>query len=163
MIYILSKFLHLAGAITWIGGMTFMLWILRPVVTSQLQPPQRLPLMAGVMGRFFPLVWLSIAALLITGTGMLMAVGMKAAPIGWHVMLGIGLLMFALFGHVYFGPFKRLKLAVAASDWPEAGRRLGQIQACSFCIKSFLYAELASSRRKNCLNSYYKYSYFGFF
>jgi uncharacterized membrane protein len=43
-------------------------------------------------------------------------------------MLGIGLLMFALFGHVYFGPFKRLKLAVAASDWPEAGRRLGQIQ-----------------------------------
>ena len=109
--------------------MTFMLWILRPVITAQLQPPQRLPLMADVMGRFFPLVWLSIAILLITGTGMLMAVGMKAAPVGWHVMLGIGLLMFALFGHVYFGPFKRLKLAVAASDWPEAGRRLGQIQA----------------------------------
>jgi uncharacterized membrane protein len=129
MVYILSKFLHLAGAIAWIGGMTFMLWILRPVATAQLQPPQRAPLMAGVMGRFFPLVWLSIATLLITGTGMLMAVGMKAAPIGWHLMLGIGLLMFALFGHVYFGPFKRLKLAVAASDWPEAGRRLGQIQA----------------------------------
>jgi uncharacterized membrane protein len=85
--------------------------------------------MAGVMGRFFPLVWLSIAVLLLTGTGMLMAVGMKAAPIGWHMMLGIGLLMFALFGHVYFGPFKRLKLAISASDWPEAGRRLGQIQA----------------------------------
>jgi uncharacterized membrane protein len=80
------------------------------------------------MGRFFPLVWLSITALLITGTAMLMVVGIKAAPIGWHMMLGIGLLMFALFGHVYFGPFKRLKLAVEASDWPEAGRRLGQIQ-----------------------------------
>ncbi len=60
---------------------------------------------------------------------MLLSVGMKAAPIGWHLMFGIGLLMFALFGHVYFGPFKRLKLAVTASDWPEAGRRLGQIQA----------------------------------
>jgi uncharacterized membrane protein len=57
-----------------------------------------------------------------------MSVGMKAAPIGWHVMLGVGLLMFALFGHLYFGPFKRLKLAVAASDWPDAGRRMGQIQ-----------------------------------
>ena len=45
------------------------------------------------------------------------------------MMLGIGLLMFALFGHVHFGPFKRLKGAVAASDWPEAGRRLGKIQA----------------------------------
>lgn len=129
MVYLLSKFLHLAGAIVWMGGMTFMLWILRPVVTEKLQPALRLPLMAGVMGRFFPLVWLSIAVLLITGTGMLMAVGMKTAPIGWHVMLGIGLLMFALFGHVYFGPFKRLKLAITASDWPEAGRRLGQIQA----------------------------------
>lgn len=129
MIYMFSNFLHLVGAITWIGGMTFMLWILRPVVTVQLEPPQRLRLMAGVMGRFFPLVWLSIAVLLITGTGMLMAVGMKVAPIGWHLMLGIGLLMFALFGHAYFGPFKRLKLAVAASDWPEAGLRLGQIQA----------------------------------
>ena len=128
MIYILSKFLHLAGAITWIGGMTFMLWILRPVATAQLQPPQRTPLMASVMSRFFPLVWLSIAVLLITGTSMLMAVGMKAAPIGWHMMLGIGLLMFTLFGHVYFGPFKRLKSAVTVADWPEAGRRLGQIQ-----------------------------------
>ena len=129
MVYLLSKFLHLAGAITWVGGMTFMLWILRPVVTEKLQPALRLPLMAGVMGRFFPLVGLCIAALLVTGTGMLMTVGMKAAPLGWHVMLGIGVLMFALFGHVYFGPFKRLKLAVAATDWPEAGRRLGQIQA----------------------------------
>ena len=129
MVYLLSKFLHLAGAIVWMGGMTFMLWILRPVVTEKLQPALRLPLMAGVMGRFFPLVGLCIAALLVTGTGMLMTVGMKAAPLGWHVMLGIGVLMFALFGHVYFGPFKRLKLAVAATDWPEAGRRLGQIQA----------------------------------
>ena len=128
MIYTLSKFLHLAGAIVWLGGMAFMLWSLRPVAAAQLQPPLRAPLLATVMGRFFPMVWLSIAVLLITGTGMLMSVGMKAAPLGWHVMLSIGLVMFALFGHVYFGPFKRLKLAIAASDWPEAGRRLGQIQ-----------------------------------
>lgn len=108
--------------------MAFMLWVLRPVVASQLQPPQRLALMASVMGRFFPLVWLCIAALLVTGTGMLATVGMKAAPLGWHLMLGLGLLMFALFGHVYFGPFRRFKHAVAASNWPEAGQRLGQIQ-----------------------------------
>jgi uncharacterized membrane protein len=126
--YILSKFFHLVGAIVWLGGMAFMLWSLRPVAVGQLQPPVRVPLMAAVMSRFFPLVGLCIAALLLTGIGMLMSVGMKAAPIGWHVMLGVGLLMFALFGHLYFGPFKRLKLAVAASDWPDAGRRMGQIQ-----------------------------------
>jgi uncharacterized membrane protein len=128
MIYTLSKLLHLSAAIVWLGGMTFMLMALRPVAGAQLQPPQRAPLLAMVMGRFFPLVWLSIAVLLLTGVGMLMSVGMKAAPLGWHVMLGIGVLMFAIFGHLYFGPFRRAKLAIAASDWPEAGRRLGQVQ-----------------------------------
>jgi uncharacterized membrane protein len=128
MIYSLSKLLHIAGAVVWLGGMTFMLWALRPVATAQLQPPVRIPLLAAVMGRFFPMVWLSIGVIVITGTCMLMSAGMKAAPLGWHLMLGIGLLMFLLFAHLYFGPFKRLKLACTATDWPEAGRRMGQIQ-----------------------------------
>ena len=58
---------------------------------------------------------------------MLLAVGMKNAPTGWHLMLGIGLLMFALFGHLYFVPFRRLQRAVAATDWPQGGRCVGQI------------------------------------
>ncbi|HMS26380.1 MAG TPA: CopD family protein [Burkholderiaceae bacterium] len=128
MTTIFFKFLHLAAAIVWIGGMAFMLWFLRPVATTQLQAAQRAPLMAGVMGRFFPAVWLCIALLMGTGTLMLLTLGMKSAPLGWHLMLGIGLLMFAVFGHLYFGPFKHLKRAITVTDWPEAGRRLGQIQ-----------------------------------
>ncbi len=128
MTYLLFKFLHLAAAIVWLGGMSFMLWFLRPVATSQLQAPQRAPLMAGVMGRFFAAVWLSIAILLVTGTFMLMAVGMKAAPMGWHIMFGIGLLMFLLFGYLYFGPFRHLTSAIALADWPAAGHCLGKIQ-----------------------------------
>ncbi len=123
----LMKFLHIAAAIVWLGGVSFMLFALRPAAASQLAPPQRLPLIAAVLGSFFKFVWVSIGLLLITGLAMLLAVGMKAAPAGWHAMFGIGLLMFALFGHLYFGPFRRLKLAVAASDWPEGGRRVGQI------------------------------------
>lgn len=122
----LMKFLHIAASIVWIGGMVFMLFALRPAAAS-LAPPQRLPLIAQALGRFFTFVWPSIAILLVTGLIMLLGVGMKNAPTGWHLMLGIGLLMFALFGHLYFGPFRRLKLAVAASDWPEGGRRAGQI------------------------------------
>ena len=70
----------------------------------------------------FQLVWLSIGLLLATGLMMLMGVGMKQAPVGWHFMLGIGLLMFAVFGHLYFGPFWRLRAAVAAADWQRAGQ-----------------------------------------
>ena len=121
------KLLHLAAAIVWLGGMAFVLGALRPVVVAQLQPPLRLPLMAAVLGRFFVAVWASIAVLLLSGAQMMASLGMKNAPLGAHLMLGIGLLMFAIFGHLYFGPFRRMKVAVAAANWPEAGRRMAQI------------------------------------
>lgn len=123
----LMKFLHIAAAVVWLGGVSFMLFALRPAAGALLPPPQRLPLIALVMEKFFALVWASIGLLLLTGLAMLLPVGMKNAPLGWHLMLGIGLVMFALFGHLYFGPYRRLKMAIAASDWPEGGRRVGQI------------------------------------
>jgi len=36
--------------------------------------------------------------------------------------------MMLLFLHVYFAPFKRLKLAVAAADWPAGAGKLAQIR-----------------------------------
>ena len=125
--YALSNFLHIAAAIIWLGGVSFMLYALRPAATKLLQPPERLTLICAVLKRFFPLVWVTIALLFLTGLYMLTSVGMKNAPVGWHIMLTLGLVMFALFGHLYFGPFRRLKLAVAASDWTDAARRSGQI------------------------------------
>jgi len=112
---------NVSAAIVWMGGVSFMLFALRPAAMD-LPPPQRLPLMAQVLMRFFRLVWLCIGLLLATGLVMLLGVGMKQAPVGWHLMLGIGLLMFAVFGHLYFGPFRRLRAAVAAADWQRAGQ-----------------------------------------
>jgi uncharacterized membrane protein len=125
--YALIKFFHLAAAIFWVGGMAFIMLALRPPVHANLEPPVRLPLMVAVLGRFFVVVWVSIAVLLATGFPMLASVGMKAAPLGWHLMLGIGLVMVAVFAHIYFAPFRRLKLAVAAGNWPEGARRIGQV------------------------------------
>jgi len=93
----LSKFLHLAAAIIWLGGMVFVLTSLRPVAIAQLQPSARLTLLSAVLVRFFMLVWASVVALLLTGLHMLISTGMSNAPKGWHWMLGIGLLMFAVF------------------------------------------------------------------
>ena len=127
----LMKFLHVLAAIAWLGGISFMLFALRPSATELLALPQRLPLMVQTLRRFFSLVWVTIVVLLLSGLAMLLGVGMKNAPAGWHAMLGIGLLMFALFGHIYFGPFRRLKQAVSAADWPEGGRRVKQIATLS--------------------------------
>jgi len=122
----LLLFFHLAAAIVWMGGMVFMVLALRAPVSEQLQPPVRLPLLAAVLRRFFMLVGASIALLLATGAPLLMGAGSKPPP-GWHAMAGLGLLMMLIFGHIFFAPFRRLKAAVAEGNWPEAGRRMGQI------------------------------------
>jgi uncharacterized membrane protein len=43
-------------------------------------------------------------------------------------MLTTGYLMVALFLHLYFSPYQRLKKAVAVSDWPLAAVQLNQIR-----------------------------------
>lgn len=125
--YILLKFLHLAGAIVWLGGMTLVLFALRPAAAEQLPPPQRLALLSAVLSRFFALVWLAIGAILLSGFYMLLTVGMRAAPPAWHTMMGIGLLMCLIYGHIYFAPFRRLKTAVAEARWPEGGQQAALI------------------------------------
>jgi len=125
--YTLLKFLHLAAAIVWLGGMAFVLLALRPSLAGLLPAPQRLPLLAAVLGRFFTLVWAAVAILLLSGFYMLAHAGAQAAPIGWHLMTGVGLLMALVFGHIHFALYRPLRKAVTAADWPAAGRRASLI------------------------------------
>lgn len=121
------KFLHLGAGIVWLGGMALVILALRPVAIQLLQAPERLRLMSDVLSRFFFMVWISIALILASGFWMLSIADMKLAPTGWHAMSALGLLMCLIFAHIWFAPFRRLKAAVATSDWPTAGKALGQI------------------------------------
>ncbi len=123
----LLKLLHLAAAVIWLGGMAFVLGALRPVAVKQLPPPARLALMAQVMGRFFLAVWVCIATLLVSGGMLIAATGMKNMPAGVHGMLTIALVMIAVFAWLYAAPFRRMKIAVAASNWPLAGQQMARI------------------------------------
>ena len=125
--YELIKFTHLAAGIVWLGGMAIMLWAVRPVAIAQLEPAQRLPLLAGMLSRFFNLVGLCVILLLTTGAIMLMGVDMKLAPKGWHAMIGLGSLMCLIFGHLYFGPFRKMKNALLIDDLSAAGAQLAKI------------------------------------
>ncbi len=123
----LILFFHLAAAIFWMGGMAFMVLALRAPLTDQLQPPARLQLLTSILARFFVIVAASIAVLLATGLVLLLAAPNGRAPLGWHAMAALGVLMMLIFGHIWFSPFRRLKRAVAAADWPEGGKRAAQI------------------------------------
>lgn len=124
----LSLFLHVLSVVVWVGGMFFAYMALRPVAASVLEPPQRLTLWAGVFGKFFPWVWLSVALILLTGLHMLMVFGGMAAPHYAMTMLVLGVVMMVIFAHVFFAPYGRLKRAVAAQDWKAGGAALGQIR-----------------------------------
>lgn len=122
--------LHVIASVIWVGGMFFAYLVLRPVAADQLEPPQRLPLWAGVFGRFFPWVWTSIVVILATGFWIIFAVYGGMANVGMHVhiMLALGILMMLIFLHVFFAPYGRLKRAVTAQDWQAGGKALAQIR-----------------------------------
>ena len=121
-------FLHLAGVSVWVGGMFFAHFCLRPVAAEQLPPAQRLPLLAAVLGRFFVAVALAVVVILLSGFASLKMTGFALAPLHWHAMAGLGLLMAAIFAVIYFRLYPRLQAGVAAEDWPAAGAAMNSIR-----------------------------------
>jgi uncharacterized membrane protein len=121
--------IHTLAAAIWVGGMFFAYMVLRPSA-GPLEAPVRLQLWERVFSRFFPWVWTSVATLLASGLGMIFWAydGFAAAGTYVHVMLGIGLLMMAIYAHLYFVPWRRLRRAVAAASWAEGGVQLGVIR-----------------------------------
>jgi uncharacterized membrane protein len=120
--------LHLLGAVVWIGGMFFAYLALRPAA-SRLEPPQRLPLWAATLERFFRWVWAAIALILGSGFYMVAVIAELArVPLHIHLMLYIGVVMTLIFAYVYFSPFPTLRHAVATQDWGTGGAALNQIR-----------------------------------
>lgn len=111
---------HLFGVIVWVGGMFFAHMALRPAAAGLLQPPQRLPLLKGVLDRFFLWVWLSIAAILASGYWIFLGLWSGHAGLHVHLMQGTGLLMVSIFLFIYFRPYRRMGDALAADDLPAA-------------------------------------------
>jgi uncharacterized membrane protein len=125
---LVALWLHLLGVVVWIGGMFFAQMALRPSV-SALPPPQRLTLLAAVMGRF--LGWAGLAIVLIFASGGYMwtanggAAGLTHAV---RVMAGIAVVMTLIYLYIVARPFRALRKGVAASDWAAAGAAMGVIR-----------------------------------
>lgn len=131
MLVALLKTLHLLSIVVWIGGMVFAHVCLRPAVAA-LDPPVRLRLLHDVLGRFFALVLVAAPLALLSGVALLLQATHAAAhagvrlqvPLAWTLMALLGTLMVAIFGHIRFVLFRRLRAGVAAEDWAAAGRAL---------------------------------------
>jgi uncharacterized membrane protein len=121
--------LHLLAATVWVGGLSFAFVGLRPA-TAELDAAHRVKMWSDALGAFAHWTWAAIVILLATGFWMVFRLpdGMKGAGLHVHLMLGLGLLMMLMQGHLQFAPLKRLRHAVAGGHWADAGRALGQVR-----------------------------------
>jgi uncharacterized membrane protein len=127
--YALMLFIHILASTIWVGGMFVLHFAVRPAAVALLPPPQRLPLMAAVLKRFFD--WVAAAVVAVLGSGVAMIVGARtfsALHPSVHLMAAIGVLMILIFAVIRLVPFRRLRTAVAVEQWPAAALQLDAIR-----------------------------------
>lgn len=134
MTMILALALHVVGAVIWVGGMIFAYTCLRPAVPGIEPPPERLKLWRRVFARFLPLVWGMVIVILASGYWIVFGEwgGFAAAGGHVHAMQGSGLIMVALFLHLFFAEWKRFRIAVDGEDYDTARARLERIRLIVF-------------------------------
>ncbi|HEY0285961.1 MAG TPA: CopD family protein [Pseudomonas sp.] len=122
--------LHVLAAFLWVGGMFFAWMILRPAIIVALEGPQRLKLWVQVFARFFVWVWVAVVVLPITGIGIieLRFSGFETAPRYVQVMIGLYVVMVALFIKIQSVQLPELQRAVDAQKWPDGVAALGKIR-----------------------------------
>ncbi|CAI8976683.1 DUF2269 family protein [Pseudomonas chlororaphis] len=122
--------LHVLAALVWVGGMFFAWMVLRPAAVAALEGPARLKLWAEVFPRFFVWVWVAVVLLPISGVGLihLRFSGFETAPRYVQVMMGLYVVMTALFIRIQSLQLPALRQAVAAEDWPAGATTLGNIR-----------------------------------
>jgi uncharacterized membrane protein len=122
--------LHLLAAVLWVGGMLFAWMILRPAAVAALEGPMRLKLWLQVFSRFFVWVWTAVIMLPVTGIGMIQVnfSGFETAPRYVQVMIGLYVVMVALFIKIQSVQLPELRRAVNAEQWPDGAAALGKIR-----------------------------------
>ena len=121
---------HVLAATIWVGGMFFAWMVLRPAAVKTLEGPARLKLWVDVFQRFFVWVWIAVVILPISGVGMihLHFSGFETAPRYVQIMMGLYLVMAALFIRIQTLQLPHLREAVLAEDWPTGAATLGRIR-----------------------------------
>ena len=131
--------LHVIAVVVWIGGMFLGMVAIRPAL-AEVEMPARARLFAGILGRFLPWVWAAVVTLLASGFYMVFTSfdgGLAGTPWFVRLMMGLGILMMMLMGHITFAPYRRLKRALAAKDdalAAKAMKQMGMLMAVTLAL-----------------------------
>ena len=134
-IFAVAYSLHLLAALIWVGGMFFAWMILRPAAMTALEGPARLKLWVEVFQRFFGWVWVAVVILPISGVGLLHMrfSGFETAPRYVQIMMGVYIVMVALFIRIQSLQLPELRKAVEAQEWAAGAAVMGRIRRLVGC------------------------------
>ncbi len=104
MITAVANWFHILAILIWIGGMFYTLFVLRPSLSVLGEEKGKFVITA--MGRFFPLVWIAIFLLLLTGGYRVHNYIHSGLFISKLIVYSI---MVIVFSYIYFGLFSKLK------------------------------------------------------
>lgn len=133
--FALAYSLHVLAALIWVGGMFFAWMILRPAAVTALEGPVRLKLWVEVFQRFFVWVWIAVVILPISGVGLLQMRfnGFETAPRYVQIMMGLYIVMVALFIRIQSLQLPELRKAVEAQAWADGAAVMGKIRRLVGC------------------------------
>ncbi|UXL39544.1 CopD family protein [Pseudomonas fragi] len=148
--FALTYSLHVLAALIWVGGMFFAWMILRPAAITALEGPARLKLWVEVFQRFFVWVWIAVVILPISGVGLLQMRfnGFETAPRYVQIMMGLYIVMVALFIRIQSLQLPELRKAVEAQAWAEGAVVMGRIRRLVGCnlIVGLVLVTIAAAR-----------------
>ncbi|MES2870752.1 MAG: CopD family protein [Pseudomonadota bacterium] len=148
--FALTYSLHVLAALIWVGGMFFAWMILRPAAMTALDGPPRLKLWVEVFRRFFVWVWIAVVILPISGVGLLQLRfnGFETAPRYVQIMMGLYIVMVALFIRIQSLQLPELRQAVEAEQWAAGAAVLGRIRRLVGCnlIVGLVLVAIAAAR-----------------
>ena len=148
--FALAYSLHVLAALIWVGGMFFAWMILRPAAITALEGPARLKLWVEVFPRFFVWVWIAVVILPISGVGLLQMRfnGFETAPRYVQIMMGLYIVMVALFIRIQSLQLPELRKAIEAQAWADGAAVMGRIRRLVGCnlIVGLVLVAIAAAR-----------------
>jgi len=99
--------IHVLGAVVWVGGLFFLLLIMRPAI-AELDPARRVDVYRAAFHRFLRMLWMVIPGVLLSGYAMMFGEygGFRDGKWNLHLMHMLGLGMTVLFLTTWFGPYQ---------------------------------------------------------
>ena len=126
ILYTTLLFAHVLGVVVWVGGMFVLHFAVRPSAAKLTRAVGPIDVSvvdawaASCRGPRLPIV-----AVLASGLAMiLIGGGFRNAHLSVHLMFAVGLVMMALYLHIRFAPFKRMRAAAISGDWAVAAANL---------------------------------------